>query len=28
VVKACAGRDLLAAVDAVCQGKQFVGKNL
>jgi DNA-binding NarL/FixJ family response regulator len=28
VVKAYAGRDLLAAVDAVCQGRQFVGKSL
>lgn len=28
VVKAYASRDLVAAVDAVCQGKQFVGKSL
>jgi len=28
VVKAYAGRDLLAAVDAVCQGRQFVGRSL
>ena len=28
VVKAYAGRDLLAAVEAVCQGRQFVGRSL
>jgi DNA-binding NarL/FixJ family response regulator len=28
VVKAHAGRELLAAVEAVCQGKQFVSKGL
>jgi len=28
VVKALAGRELLAAVDAVCQGRQFVGSGL
>jgi DNA-binding NarL/FixJ family response regulator len=28
VVKAHAGRELLAAVDAVCQGRQFVGSGL
>ena len=28
VVKTHAGRELLAAVEAVCQGKQFVGRGL